>query len=185
MLDEPGMIEYAVKQSRAGVRNQDKILEEAIGDIVGDRFGEQEFWNLISEQNPTAFEKIAQIVTKFIDEMLAKIKGKQSLGSETLVNDLTAARKQIAQILAKSQPQTREHATLTKAVDEDAAMFSRKKAEPEDPRDPNFLNWFDRSHTTDDMGKPVAWYHGTARKHFGVSSKASWRNFHHTSTSFC
>lgn len=172
MLDEPGMIEYAVKQSKAGVRNQDKILEEAIGDIVGDRFGEQEFWRMLSQENPTAFQKLAQIITDFINNTLAKLQGKQSLGSETLVTDLKAARKQIAQVLSGAQAQaakemgieqTREHGNLTKAVNDDAVAFARKRAEPEDPRDPNFLAWFDESHTTDSMGRPVAWYHGTAQ----------------------
>lgn len=100
MLDEAGMIEFALKQKRDGVTNKDLILEEAIGDIVGDRFGESAFWRMLADENPSLFKQIADIAIDFINKAIAKLTGEYSnLGSKTLVKDLTAVRTEIASIL--------------------------------------------------------------------------------------
>lgn len=101
MLNERGFANYAELQKSEGVTTADKILEEAIGDIVGDRFGEAEFWQMMADNNPSTFKDVARSVMSFIDRVLAKI-GNQTLGSETLVKDLRAARSEIAKILAQS-----------------------------------------------------------------------------------
>jgi hypothetical protein len=52
---------------------------------------------------------------------------------------------------------------LLRAVEQDIAAFRRKKAQAEDPRDPQFLEWFGRSRVVDKDGVPAIWYHGTAQ----------------------
>jgi Inorganic Pyrophosphatase/Large polyvalent protein associated domain 38 len=100
MLDEAGMIEFALKQKKDGVTNKDLILEEAIGDIVGDRFGESAFWRMLADENPSLFKQIADIAIDFINKAIAKLTGEyKNLGSKTLVKDLTAVRTEIASIL--------------------------------------------------------------------------------------
>lgn len=101
MLNERGFAKYTELQKSEGVQTADKILEEAIGDIVGDRFGEPEFWQMMADNNPSTFKDVARAVMSFIDRLLGKI-GNQTLGSETLVKDLRAARSEIAKILAQS-----------------------------------------------------------------------------------
>ncbi len=101
MLDERGFANYAELQKSEGVTTAEKILEEAIGDIVGDRFGETEFWQMMADNNPSTFKDVARAVMSFIDRVLGKL-GNRGLGSETLVKDLRAARSEIARILAQS-----------------------------------------------------------------------------------
>jgi hypothetical protein len=99
LLDERGMADFEALQRSEGVKNADKILEEAVGDIVGDRFGEAEFWQMMADNNPSTFKDVARAVIGFIDRMLSKITGK-TLGSDTLVKDLRAARSEIARVLS-------------------------------------------------------------------------------------
>jgi hypothetical protein len=100
LLDQAGMFDYRLVMSKEGVKDPALILEEAIGDIVGDRFGESAFWQMLADDNPTMFQQVARIVMDFIDNALAKLRGDQSLGSKNLVTDLNAARKAVADVLA-------------------------------------------------------------------------------------
>ena len=99
ILNERGMKDYEAIQRAEGVTTADKILEEAIGDIVGDRFGETEFWKMMADNNPSAFRDVARAVIGFIDRLLNKIAG-LTLGSETLIRDLKAARTEVARVLS-------------------------------------------------------------------------------------
>lgn len=104
LLLAKGFSNFSAKQMARGVTTDHKILEEAVGDIVGDRFGESAFWEMLAENNPTGFRAVAEAVIGFIDRILAKIGLSKTLGSETLVKDLRAARREIARILADAQP---------------------------------------------------------------------------------
>lgn len=123
MLDEGGMFEYAIKQARSGVKGVDKILEEAIGDIVGDRFAETEFWRMLADENPTMFQKLAAAAMKFIDGVLAKLHGRDTMGSQTLIDDLRLARERIASVLAHAND------TIARAVPQE----ERTEAHAEEP----------------------------------------------------
>jgi hypothetical protein len=105
MLDEKGFSDYSKWLESVGEKRADKILEEAIGDIVGDRFGESEFWQMMADRNPTGFKQFAREVINFIDNILKKI-GAKTLGSETLVKDLKAARAEVARILSDVSAET-------------------------------------------------------------------------------
>lgn len=104
MLDLQGYKAFANRQRKDGVSRDDKILEEAIGDIVGDRFGEPEFWQMLADENPSTFVAVAKAVIDFIDSFLAKLTGQNTLGSEKLIKDLRQAREQIASVLSEVAP---------------------------------------------------------------------------------
>ncbi len=100
MLDEAGMIQFALKQKQDGITDKDAILEEAIGDIVGDRFGEREFWNMMAEEHPSLFRQMAKIAMDFIDKLIGQITSEfKNLGSSTLIKDLNTTRNHIATVL--------------------------------------------------------------------------------------
>ncbi len=103
MLDADAYEAFTRKQRGDGVTRDDKILEEAVGDIVGDRFGETEFWKMVADENPSMFESLVDFVTEFIDNFLKKYTGNKTLGSDTLVKDLTTIREELAQIVADYQ----------------------------------------------------------------------------------
>jgi hypothetical protein len=123
LLDQAGMLDYAMVMGKEGVKDPALILEEAIGDIVGDRFGESAFWQMLADDNPTMFEQVARIVMDFIDNVIAKLRGDQSLGSKNLVTDLNAVRRAVADVLGNIQPAAQEAAAQPEA----GIQFSTKK----------------------------------------------------------
>ena len=123
LLDQAGMFDYRLVMSKEGVKDPALILEEAIGDIVGDRFGESAFWQMLADDNPTMFQQVARIVMDFIDNVIAKLRGDQSLGSKNLVTDLNAVRRAVADVLGNIQPAEQE----TAAQPEAGIQFSTKK----------------------------------------------------------
>lgn len=137
MLDEAGMIDFALKQKKDGITNKDLILEEAIGDIVGDRFGESAFWRMLADENPSLFKQIADIAIKFINDAIAKLTGEyRNLGSKTLVKDLTAVRTEIATILndlsdmvqAEQQTQQTQSTQQTQQAEPESQPVSLRRA---------------------------------------------------------
>jgi len=123
LLDQAGMFDYRLVMSKEGVKDPALILEEAIGDIVGDRFGESAFWQMLADDNPTMFQQVARIVMDFIDNVIAKLRGDQSLGSKNLVTDLNAVRRAVADVLGNIQPTTQEAV----AQPQTGIQFSTKK----------------------------------------------------------
>jgi len=123
LLDQAGMFDYRLIMSKEGVKDPALILEEAIGDIVGDRFGESAFWQMLADDNPTMFQQVARIVMDFIDNVIAKLRGDQSLGSKNLVTDLNAVRRAVADVLGNIQPTTQEAV----AQPQTGIQFSTKK----------------------------------------------------------
>jgi hypothetical protein len=131
LLDQAGMLDYAMVMGKEGVKDPALILEEAIGDIVGDRFGESAFWQMLADDNPTMFEQVARIVMDFIDNVIAKLRGDQSLGSKNLVTDLNAVRRAVADVLGSIQQPTQETAVQAETG---IPAFSQKKMDlPAEP----------------------------------------------------
>lgn len=130
-LDQAGMSEYRLLQSREGVQDPALILEEAIADIVGDRFGESAFWQMMADENPSMFYQLARIVLDFIDSITNRIRtittGKAgTLDSKNLLTDIAAARQAIASVLADFD-QEQAPATTQATVGATPTMFSQAK----------------------------------------------------------
>lgn len=97
LIDSKALIDYGSQQQ---VDTAEDILEEAQGDIVGSRFGEQEFWQELADLNPSMFKSLADVATRFINKLIARLRGSGSFASSTsLISDLDAARKGIAAVL--------------------------------------------------------------------------------------
>lgn len=99
-LDQGGMNAYRAQLSKEGMKDPALILEEAIADIVGDRFGESTFWQMMADENPSMFTQLARIVVDFLDSVMNKIRGRQTLDSKNLLTDVAAARQAIVSVLA-------------------------------------------------------------------------------------
>ena len=80
------------------------IAKEMLGDIMGDRFGEPEFWQQVAANTSRLeFQQILNVVRAWIDRVIAKFRGLGKpigLGSSQFVTDLEAARKIIAKSVA-------------------------------------------------------------------------------------
>ena len=109
-LDQAGMSRYRQIMAQEGMKDPALILEEAVADIVGDRFGESAFWQMMADENPTMFQQLARVVLDFLDSVMAKLRGSQTLDSKNLLTDVGAARQAVASVLAtfdqqQAQPQ--------------------------------------------------------------------------------
>lgn len=99
-LDQGGMNAYAAQLGKEGMKDPALILEEAIADIVGDRFGESTFWQMMADENPSMFTQLARIVVDFLDSVMNRIRGQKTLDSKNLLTDVAAARQAIVSVLA-------------------------------------------------------------------------------------
>ena len=66
----------------------EQVVEEIMGDVMGDNMLKREFWDEIARRKPTMFEKIARFVMSFFDRIRNVGKG---FGSERYVSDVEAA----------------------------------------------------------------------------------------------
>lgn len=99
-LDQTGMSRYRQIMAQEGMKDPALILEEAVADIVGDRFGESSFWQMMADENPTMFQQLARVVLDFLDSVMAKLRSNQTLDSKNLLTDVAAARQAVASVLA-------------------------------------------------------------------------------------
>jgi hypothetical protein len=99
-LDQAGMSRYRQIMAQEGMKDPALILEEAIADIVGDRFGESAFWQMMADENPTMFQQLARVVIDFLDSVMAKLRSGQTLDSKNLLTDVGAARQAVASVLS-------------------------------------------------------------------------------------
>jgi len=76
------------------------VLKEIVGDLMGDNFNSQDFWNQVAGHNPSAFRKIADAITKWLDALIGKAQS-QGFGSERWVADAKKARAIIAKAVAQ------------------------------------------------------------------------------------
>lgn len=95
----PSTTEYAKKY---GIKGADDayIIKEIVGDIVGDNFTDQKFWNKVAAYNPNAFQRIADTVISWLKKLVANSKLRK-LGSEQWVTDAQNAQDIVAKTVAK------------------------------------------------------------------------------------
>jgi len=90
-----------LKRLKAGLPTLDDNLleEEFVADVVGDRFTEPEFWQLMAKDQPAGFKAVIQAVLKFLDDTLSKIADIRPFGTEVYLKDIQAAREAVADAL--------------------------------------------------------------------------------------
>ncbi|MCP5244887.1 MAG: hypothetical protein H6937_02505 [Burkholderiales bacterium] len=95
----PSTTEYAKKYGIKGVKDT-YIIKEIVGDIVGDNFADQKFWNMVAAYNPNAFRRIADTVISWLKKLIGSAKLRK-LGSEQWVADAQKAQDIVAKAVAK------------------------------------------------------------------------------------
>lgn len=91
--------EYANKYGIEGATKAE-ITKEIVGDLMGDNFTEQSFWQKVAEANPKAFKDIAAAIIKWLKGVIVKAKA-NGMGSEQWVKDATKAQDIIAKAVAQ------------------------------------------------------------------------------------
>jgi hypothetical protein len=130
-LDQAGMSRYRQIMAQEGMKDPALILEEAIADIVGDRFGESAFWQMMADENPTMFQQLARVVIDFLDSVMAKLRSSQTLDSKNLLTDVGAARQAVASVLSTFE---QSQAAAAQPVATGMPAFSQKKMDlPAEP----------------------------------------------------
>ena len=91
--------EYAKKYGIEGATKAE-ITKEIVGDLMGDNFTEQSFWQKVAAANPEAFKDIAAAIIKWLKGVIVKAKS-NCIGSEQWVKDATKAQDIIAKAVAQ------------------------------------------------------------------------------------
>ena len=82
----------------AGMSDAD-VQREMLGDVMGDRFTEAEFWREVAKHTSrTDLQKVINVIRVWLDRLIAKLSG---IGSEDFAADLIGARKIIAKAVAE------------------------------------------------------------------------------------
>ena len=98
--------------------------EEYISDVVGNRFGEREFWEAMAESNPTGFRRIAQIARSLMQKLSSHFR-KSSLATGDEVADLNAVRAEVAKVMGAYRD--REAGTQAPLPEGQLPLFRRKE----------------------------------------------------------
>jgi len=76
----------------------DAINKEITGDLLGDAFGDPQFWSDVAKYSKDSFRSIADKIMGWLNDTIAKLTG---FSSERYVNDLKVARSALAQAVAE------------------------------------------------------------------------------------
>lgn len=99
--------------------SRDFLIKEIVGDLIGDNFTNQKFWNKVAEHNPSAFKRIADVINTWISRLLDNIRGR-GLGSEKWVTDIEKAQDIIAKAVSEYVGNTGQQSAQS-----DTAMFQK------------------------------------------------------------
>lgn len=147
------------KYEAKGLKAPTNIDEELTGDIVGDNFNDPEFLKLLGENQPAGFRKVLDSIAKFLDDVLAKLTGKnRPFGTDQYLTDIKAAREAVA-IAMREFSGSQVGAMTNERVTDDVKFSSGKPLQTDTPA---FKAWFGDSKVVDSEGKPLVVYHGTS-----------------------
>lgn len=82
--------------------NDFRVKAEIVGDLLGDNFNRQEFWQDVAGNSPKKFRTIAARVRQWLSDLLTRITGLGNLGSDQFVSDIVSARKHLARAVTES-----------------------------------------------------------------------------------
>ena len=77
------------------------IRKEIIGDLLGDNFNNESFWRQVADNSGGKFKKIANKILRWIDGVLAKLRGAKAFESDQFVSDVEQAREVLAIAVAE------------------------------------------------------------------------------------
>ncbi len=157
LLKNPGeFLDRIEAQYRAkGMEVPQNWDEELFADVVGDNFTDPEFWTAMAESQPRLFQRVAQAIRQFLNNVLLKAK---PFGTDQFMSDVRAARNAVAD--AMRQFSGAEVGAMTDQMDGVALSVADSIQTPA-VESPAFERWFDDSKVVDAEGKPLVVYHGT------------------------
>lgn len=65
-----------------GDMSEDKVIEELIGDLMGDGFADPEFWAKVNQKSPALLVRVASALKAFLDSVLDVLVGNQLMGTK-------------------------------------------------------------------------------------------------------
>jgi hypothetical protein len=175
----PGDTEQQTYARLRDAKQLDKLTEEFIADLIGNRAGEYKTWQTVfasakGQDNPGLIQRVGKFLIDFIDSLLARTNF-QKFATDKMVKDLTKARADIRNTLKEYAKRQNQPVDLKAAVDQvkakqgapdglqerqgqEGAVKSAARAQTETPE---FKRWFGESKVVDDQGQPLVVYHGT------------------------
>ena len=124
-------------RDRLGKRYQDdQIVDEFLGDVVGGQFRERAFWEKLEQRNPSLFRRLASAALQFLNRILGKVGG-LSRDVRGYFADIEAARDVIADVL--EQYAAARHFPDRTLIEGDDADLARAARVDKPRRGPNLL----------------------------------------------
>lgn len=102
LKNNPVTEEYRALKRRQGYAEH-QVVEEWLGDVVGERFAEPEFWDEVAKADTKGkFKQLAQAALDFIDRIIRRAKNAlEPRARAQFINDLARVRQTIAEALVK------------------------------------------------------------------------------------
>lgn len=125
--------EYAKRMAARGdAVNEETFNRELVGDFIGDCFTKPEFLDQLARREPEIFKRFARLAKTWLEKLIAKAKTVTGYGVDQHIADLEAARKIVADALARF---AREQVTGVREEGgesriEDGGAMSRKDFQP-------------------------------------------------------
>lgn len=130
-------------ESVSASANEFDNVEELFGDVIGQNFLNQDFWNDLANQNQSLFKKIANTAISILNKALKLIAGRDA---SRFISDMTQARAVIAKVMSQYANKVQQGAYKKYAGELDQeyinkrhAEFSRNNSQTDTPE---FKKWF-------------------------------------------
>jgi hypothetical protein len=102
---------------------QVRFGEELIADIVGDFFGDPQFWRDMKAEQPTLFVRLVDWVLRFLDGVIARMRGIKTENIDAYVKDVEQAR---AAVVSAMRAYSREMTAQEPAAAVDGVLMGRQ-----------------------------------------------------------
>jgi hypothetical protein len=116
-------LDSARSKSGFNTKLEDSIIyEELISEFSGEQFTNKDFWNKLSEKNPTLFEKLLEIAKRIIDKITNTFNKNSNLISSSFFKDIQKSQKVLADVMdeyaKRTGKETGENSNLRLSVSE-------------------------------------------------------------------
>jgi len=114
-------LDSARSKSGFNTKLEDSIIyEELISEFSGEQFTNKDFWNKLSEKNPTLFEKLSEIAKRIIDKITNVFNKNSNLISSSFFKDIQKSQKVLADVMdeyaKRTEKETGENSNLRLSV---------------------------------------------------------------------
>lgn len=179
--------QLAARYERQGGQLPKEWREELHADIVGDNFSNPDFWAAMAKDQPGLFQKVAEAIRKFLDNVLSRA---EPFATGQYLRDVEAARDAVAD--AMRQFSGTQVGALTSQVDGVAMSVASKPEVPVSENNTNsngqpiastpealenFRKWFAGSKVVDTEGNPLVVYRGRQRDYTVMQRNSDSSNF--------